>query len=186
MVLFIAGSLFVFEDSESKKQEKFEKIYLQYGRLMYSKAMQILGDHSLSEDAVSEAFIRVFKNLHKLEDKVPSPLTASFVVTVVKNVALTMVSKRKEEEYVPIDEDFDMADTANIEQDVISKISAEDIVELLDKLDEPLKQVFLMYYGYDMNLTDVANTLGITNNLAAVRLHRARIKMAKIVSERRS
>ena len=89
MVLCISGSLFVFNENEDKRQEKFEKIYLQYGRLMYSKAMQILNDHSLSEDAVSEAFIRIYKNLHKLEDKVPSPQTASFVVTVVKNVALS-------------------------------------------------------------------------------------------------
>lgn len=184
MVLCIAGSLFVFDDNEGEKQEKFEKIYLQYARLMYSKAMQILNDHSLSEDAVSEAFIRIFRNLHKLEDNVPSPQTASFVVTVVKNVALTMVSKRKEEEYVPIDEEFDIADSAGTEQEVISKITAEEIVGLLDKLEQPLKDVFLMYYGHDMNLTQVAQVLGITDNLARVRLHRARKKMAKIVSER--
>lgn len=184
MVLCIAGSLFVFDDNEGEKQEKFEKIYLQYARLMYSKAMQILNDHSLSEDAVSEAFIRIYKNLHKLEDKVPSPQTASFVVTVVKNVALSMISKRNEEDYVPIDEEFDVADTVSTEQSVISKITAEEIVGLLDKLEEPLREIFLLYYGHDMNLTEVAQLLGITDNLARVRLYRARKKMAKIVSER--
>ena len=92
--------------------------------------------------------------------------------------------KRNEEDYVPIDEEFDVADTVSTEQSVISKITAEEIIGLLDKLEEPLREIFLLYYGHDMNLTEVAQLLGITDNLARVRLHRARKKMAKIVSER--
>ena len=64
LILYVAGTLFVFND-DNKNSSKFEKVYLQYGKLMYSKAYEILKEYSLAEDAVSEAFIRIFKNLHK-------------------------------------------------------------------------------------------------------------------------
>ena len=98
MIIYIAGTVFVLEGKAD--EDKFEKIYEQYGRLMYSKAYEILQDHYLAEDAVSEAFIRILKNLRKLDDEVPSARTASFVVTVVKNVALTMIQKENTVEVV--------------------------------------------------------------------------------------
>ncbi|MBE7066518.1 MAG: sigma-70 family RNA polymerase sigma factor [Ruminococcaceae bacterium] len=184
MLLYVAGTLFAFDDDEQRQQEKFEKIYLQYGRLMYSKAYEILKDHALSEDAVSEAFIRIFKNLYKLSDTVPCPETASFVVVVVRNVSLTMIEKQRYSLQVSIeDEEFNIPDGIDMEEDILSQISSQEIMNLVESLGEDIRQVFLLYYGYDMSLAQIAQTLDITANLAGVRLHRARKKLAKMIGK---
>lgn len=183
MILYVAGVLFVFDDNDVENSNKFEKIYLLYGKLMYSKAYDILKEHSLAEDAVSEAFIRVFRNLHKLDDEVPSGRTASFVVTVVKNVALTMIQKQNAAEVLPFDEMPDVPEKSTMEEDVVSKLSADEIMTIVDELPEDLKQVFLLFFAYDMSLKEIGKTLNITPNLAAVRLHRAKKKLSKRVLE---
>ena len=159
-IFFIAQSAYVFNDSD-----KFEKIYTQYVRLMMYKATEILHDASLAEDAVSEAFIRIYKNLHKLEDDIPSPRTASFVVTVVKNTALTILKKQDYTEILPLDEN--MYDEYDIEDNVLSDISADEITDMINSLGDDLKNVFIFYYEFDMSLKEIGAALGITANTAA-------------------
>ena len=113
----------------------------------------------------------------------PSGRTASFVVTVVKNVALTMIQKQNAAEVLPFDEMPDVPEKSTMEEDVVSKLSADEIMTIVDELPEDLKQVFLLFFAYDMSLKEIGKTLNITPNLAAVRLHRAKKKLSKRVLE---
>lgn len=162
--------------------DKFNDIYMRYGKLMLYKANEILRDYSLSEDAISEAFIRIYKNLHKLDDFVPSARTASFVTMVVRNVALTMLKRQKNMRELPLDEE--LRDNRALDDTVVSNMTADEIMKVVDSLGEELRNVFILYYAYEMNHKEISATLGITANLAAVRLHRAKRKLAAILSER--
>ena len=69
----------------------------------------------------------------------------------------------------------------------MAKLSAEEILSVVDGLPEDLKQVFLMFFAYDMSLKEIGKTLNITSNLAAVRLHRAKKQLSeRILKEERS
>lgn len=167
--------LFVF----TEEQSNFEAVYEKYKRLMLKKAVEILRDHALAEDAVSEAMLRVYKNMHKISE-LSSPQTAAFVVTVVKNVALTMLSRQKSEseiqDYIPSNE--------NIEAEILDNIAAEEIMAVVDGIGEEYKSVFILKYAYGMNHREIARTLGLTENNVTVRLHRARSKISKELKER--
>ena len=67
------------------------------GKLMHWTAEKILHDEHLAEDAVHEAFLRIIQNFHQIRE-IPCPKTRSFVVIIVRNVALNMQKKRKREE----------------------------------------------------------------------------------------
>lgn len=177
MFIVLSGILFVLSDND-----KFTEIYRQYAKLIYYKAYEILKDHGLSEDAASEAFIRIYKNLHKLADEVPSPPTAAFAVTVVRNVALTMQKKRAQQQA-----DFletDIADGVDMEENIAAAFAEKNIYALLESLGEEVKAVFLLYYAYNMSFKEISGALGIKANTAAVRLHRAKKKLADMLALR--
>ena len=176
MFCFIV-SLFTYSD----EQEKFELLYRQYCNLMHYSAFQVLRDNGLAEDAVSEAFIRIYRNLHKIDSPIPSNRTAAFVVTITRNVALTIIKKEKKKETVPLEERY--ADDTVLEDSVVSRMTQRQILDSVNRLSEELRQVFLLYYAYDMTHAEISSALNISANTAAVRLHRARKKLAKIVSE---
>ena len=74
--------------------QKFTQLYETYRKLMHWTAEGILHDEHLAEDAVHEAFLRIIQNFHQIRE-IPCPKTRSFVVIIVRNVALNMQKKRK-------------------------------------------------------------------------------------------
>jgi len=172
--------LFFTFASESDKN-KFEYIYEKYKRLLWAKAFDILKDHALAEDAVSEAFIRAYKHLHKIEDP-DSNQSVSYLVTIVKNVAINLYHKEKRVTSIDIAE-YDEADDFNLEDMVTSQEDTSAAMKLVGRLKEELKAVFLLKYAYEMSHREIANTLGITENNVTVRLHRAKTKLLQLAKE---
>ena len=168
--------LFAFETE--RERDKFELIFHKYKKLMLHKAYGILQDYSLAEDAASEAFIRIYKNLHKIGDPLDNKSIA-FIVTIVKNVSLTMLKQEKAhatEEY-----DLEQPDPFDLEQHALSRLGAESIYQKLDELGEEMKSVFLLRYAYDMSHKEIGRILGISENNVTVRLHRAKKKLAAVL-----
>jgi RNA polymerase sigma-70 factor (ECF subfamily) len=173
---------FVFLAYEAEDGEiKFESLYNRWKKLMLSKAAAILHDRDLAQDAVSEAFIRVYKNLRKLDD-VDSGKTAAFLVMIVKNVALTMYQKQSKIITADITA-FDQADSYDLEDTVMAENNMSQLLASIDSLKEDLKAPFLLKYAYDYSLKDISRLLKISESNAAVRIHRAKGRLAKILRE---
>lgn len=83
--------LFVLASGE---EEAFAYLYSHYKGLMLQKAYAILHDRMLAEDAVSEAFLRIYRNRHKVDDPA-SDRSLSFVMTIVRNTALTLYNRER-------------------------------------------------------------------------------------------
>ena len=172
--------ILIFTFSSEQERDKFEYIFQNYKKLMLHKAYGILRDYMLAEDAASEAFIRIYKNLHKIDDPA-SKKTIAFVVTIVKNVALTMLKRDKGHIVEEFDENLE--DAFDLEEQTISALSSENIFEIVDRLGEDLKGVFLLKYAYDLPHREIGRMLGITENNVTVRLHRAKNKLAELLRE---
>ncbi|HFL3113362.1 TPA: RNA polymerase sigma factor, partial [Clostridioides difficile] len=84
---------------------KFEKIYEKYRQIMFYVANKILKDDHLAEDAVHNAFIRIIKNIDKI-DEVDSPRTKAFIVIIVERIAIDFYRKRKREKVSDIEEEY--------------------------------------------------------------------------------
>ena len=168
---------FATEDDQSK----FEYIYHQYKRLLLAKAYDVLKDRSLAEDAVSEAFLRAYKNLHKIGAP-DAPPTIAFLVTITKNVAITMYHRQKRSTTIDIAE-YEEADAFDLETFVATKDDMSQALKLIDGLKEELRAVFLLKYAHDLPHKEIARLLGITENNVTVRLHRAKTKLLKLVKD---
>lgn len=163
------------------EQNTFEFVYEKYKRLMWRKAYDILKDYGLAEDAVSEAFIRVYRNFHRIEDPA-APQTAAFLVTIVKNAAINIYHKRNK--VLPTDfSEFERADSFDMEAEVATRDEAERAAVLVDRLGEAERSVFLLKYAHDLANKDIGKILDISENNVNVRLHRARKKLAEMAKE---
>lgn len=156
--------------------QKFEYIYNKYKNLAYSLAFEILKDPALSEDAVSETFIRVYKNMSKIEDE-NSPKTAGFIAVIAKNCAKTAAGKRLNISEIP-----EPADNYNLEQSAIDRITVSEIAKAASALNGDLKAVFLLKYAYDMSNKEISKVLGLTPSNVGVLAHRAKKKILRIAA----
>ena len=170
--------ILVFTFSSERERDKFEYIFQTYKKLMLHKAYSILHDYMLAEDAASEAFIRIYKNLYKIDDPT-SKQSIAFIITIVKNVALTMLQREKGAYTEELDEKRE--DNFNLEESTVSQLSSEYIYQIVDKLSEELKGVFLLKYTYGLSHREIGRILGISENNVTVRLHRAKNKLAALL-----
>ena len=152
---------------------------------MLHKAYGILKDPFLAEDAVSEAFLRIYKNMGKVDDPL-SNQSIAFFVTIAENAALTMYKKSARDKSEAADADVldNIPDTdGNPETLVVSGMAADDIYSLVDRLNAKYKQVFLLKYAHDCSIRDIAGILDMTEGNVTVTLHRARNALKKMIDK---
>ncbi|MCR5652456.1 MAG: sigma-70 family RNA polymerase sigma factor [Ruminococcus sp.] len=157
---------------------KFERIYCQYKNLMLSCAYSILKDESLSEDAVHDAFMRILKNLSKI-DEVDSPRTRGFVAVITENAAKTIYNKLNRVKLIELDETIPMDE--NIEQSAEQNITAEFIAEKISLLPDNYRSVMTLRYFNGLNDKEISDVLGISHALVRKRLERGRKALGKLL-----
>ena len=174
--------LLMFTFAPDTYRDKFEYVYKKYKNLMLKKAYDVLRDPTLAEDAVSEAFIRIYKNLDKIEDP-DSGRCIAFVAMIVRNTALTILASHKKQITGDDISEETQEDGFDLEGHVISGICASSIFGQIDELSHELRSVFILKFGHDLSHRDIGNMLGISENNVTVRLHRAKKKLAAILKE---
>ena len=159
----------LFFTFDSEQELKIEHLYHTYKYLLYKVAFDILGDKSLSEDALQETFVRVMKNLHKIGEE-NCPRTRNFLVVICRNVALDM--KRK----TPLVSEYDQ-NTA-VENAVEATIEAKDSIDrltgIINGLDPIYRDVFLLRRVHNLSRREIAKILGISLESVKKRLTRAK------------
>jgi len=171
MLLFIA----TIEDDEIRS--KLETIYNRYSKAMYSHAFNILKNTSDAEDAVQEAFVRLFKNVNTVKDP-DSRETKSFALVITGNCAIDIYRKRKRMNETQLFEDsFPVFDS--IEYKGTNQVAAEIL-----KLNERYRNALLLRYVYGLDYTEVAHHMDISAVNARKLVQRAREKLEESCRER--
>lgn len=179
-------------ETESERED-FTKLYESYRTLMHWVARGILQDEQLAEDAVQDAFLRIIKNFHKINEII-CPETKSYVVIIVRNVALTMRERetRRAAEQVRWHEGEaegqEMVGDAlhdalqNLSSgfdETADEVSRREIIEQVLALPDTLKEVLLLYGYFGYSISSIGTSLGISEAAAYKRLQRARDALAQ-------
>ncbi len=162
------------------RQERFKEIYEKYCRLMKYIALKNLGDETLAEDAVQNAFIKVFRFIEKIEE-IDSPKTRAFLVCITENCCKD-ISKI---EYRQRIKQLKLFSEKGYEKQIldIDAVEEKEFVGQLDKLPEQLRMVLMLRFYYEMSFDEIGEALGISNQNVRKRLGRARKYAIKILKK---
>ena len=69
------------------------------------------------------------------------------------------------------------------EADLVLKDEAGRLYELVDDLDARSREIITLRYGEDLSIPEISEMLGISENNASVRLHRALKKLEEKTNE---
>lgn len=159
--------------------EKIEQLFNLYSDLMLQHAYYILKDISTSEDAISEAFLRVIKIIEKINE-LDCLKTRKLMVIIVENISKNIYNQRKREALI----DF-------TEIDVENESSLDDFydIEIKQDMDNILKRLPIDYANILVLTSDgsstkeIAKILDINYDNARKRLLRAKKLLKKLIAE---
>lgn len=121
-------------------------------------------------------------------EKINNPIcnkTKSFLVIIVRNIAIDMYNHKKKQNVVTFDEAYivkEDSDSSPLNL-IISEESIDSMVKNIDKLDVKYSDVILLKYFYEYTEIEIAKLLNISHENVRVRLYRAR-KMIKEMMEK--
>ncbi|MDR1892949.1 MAG: sigma-70 family RNA polymerase sigma factor [Oscillospiraceae bacterium] len=171
-------------DSESDRV-KFMRLYNEYRHTMYRTANAILKDSYLAEDAVQEAFVRIIKNLHKI-DGADSRQTKVFLAIIVKNVSLTMQARHNAGLIFSFDDaaEPESASEYSLADEIESKEGLSNLLEVIDKLPSMYKNPLLLKYYIDLEVGEIAQSLGLPLKTVQKQIERGRQILAERLKEK--
>jgi RNA polymerase sigma-70 factor (ECF subfamily) len=158
---------------------KAERLYLKYRYLMFSEANKILSDTFLAEDAVQQAFEKIIKNLHKIDEE-NVPATRSFLVIICRNVSINIYNSKqylnKNSDHI---DDMEIESSEMSPEDLaIDNIGVERIADAIKKLPEIYRDVLLFKHFYKYSREEIAKTLDVSFETVKKRLQRAKKMLA--------
>jgi RNA polymerase sigma-70 factor (ECF subfamily) len=137
--------------------------------------MRYAGSTDEAADMLNEGFLKVFSNLDKYEN------TGSFeawLKRVVCNAALDY--RRKYDRNVTFIELEDIPDNRladNSMNDAVSRMSSQEMVELIQLLPPVTRTVFNLFVFEGYSHSEIASQLNMTENTSAWHVNQARTKL---------
>lgn len=163
----------------SRHKILFEQIYHDYRSSMFRIAARILRDEYLAEDAVSEAFLLIAKNISKIST-LSCDKQRGYIVILTRNAALDLYRKRKQQE-VPIDSIEETCRGFTIEDEIISAEGYAQLMRSIEELDTKYRDVLKLRYLYEHTTAEISAILGVREGTVRMRISRARSKLISIL-----
>jgi len=161
----------------------FSVLVNRYKDLVFSLALKMLKNREEAEEISQDAFIKVYKSLHKFKG---DSKFSTWIYKVVYNSCLDRLKQyKKNYALVPIDEfnenqvkTLDNAFDALVSQDRKNAIQA-----CLNKLPSEDSFLLTLYYFEEQSLEEISKIVGLTANNVKVKLFRSRKKLATILKQ---
>lgn len=182
-------------DDKSSQEALFK---MQYGKLM-SVSIMMSPNRQIAEDLLQDSFIKIFKNIHKLNTYEPAALY-SWSKRILRNVILDYYRKNKnfmvtfdeaeknstnkiyndvEETNQDFISTYDLADDDESDEPDYYNVDAKEIISLFEKLSPQYKLVFTLYVIDGFSHKEISDKLKISVGTSKSNLSKARENLRK-------
>lgn len=166
----------------------FDTVYEKTYRPLLRYAVLHLSSPADAEDALQNVYLDFCRRVESrghLDILFPQQFLLKMLKReIIRNYAERSERKVRLAEYA--DEDF--ADTVEFtfEDRVLDKTMADQIFSAAKSLPAETYRVFVLYYGFEMSVSDICAELGVGKEAVKSRLFRARNELRRILSEDRT
>lgn len=159
-------------DLNSQAQRTLIKLFLGYSKSICSR----YSSNELEvEEIINDGFLKVFINLSKYDTTQPFK---AWLRTIMVNTAIDYYRNNKKYHLQIAIDDIEISD---FDDDIISRLSVEEIMGLVQKLSPTYRMVFMLYVVEGYKHREIAERLGIQEGTSKSNLQDARIKLQEMI-----
>jgi RNA polymerase sigma-70 factor (ECF subfamily) len=156
-----------------------KQLYLQYSDAMYNVCVRILQHPAEAEDALQEAFIKIFNNIPQYRNE---SSIGSWIKQIVTNTCLNLLRKKKLV-LNELDENIEISEN-NDEPESENDFSTEAIKEAIEQLPQGYRIVFNLFMFEEYTHKQIADMLEISESTAKSQLFKAKRKLKEILLQK--
>jgi RNA polymerase sigma factor (sigma-70 family) len=156
----------------------FKVLHGRYINKVYSKAISLLKDEALAQDAVQEIFLKIFLNLSKFTFR---SKFSTWIYSITYNYCIDLLRKQKKHKKLFVSDNDDLSNMKEeiVEDKEILEIELDKLVNVLEEIPLEDKTVLLMKYKDDMGIKDISGVIGKSESAIKMKIKRAKAKAKK-------
>ena len=153
----------------------FRTFYSAYKEKLFAYLMRMTGDYQLSCDIMQESFTRFLARYGS-----DSP-NGALLFAIARNTALDETRKRNR---FKVMEDDKGDDTRNQEKHLLVRESYREVLAAMKGLKKSERDILALVASSDLSYREIATVTGISEVNVKVKVHRARMRLKKILGKR--
>lgn len=161
-----------------KKDDRtaYAEIYERYSRLLINHAYRILEDRAEVSDLVYDTMLNLWEKRHNVN---PDLSLSSYLYKAVRNRVFNLMSRQKVSEKYTDSFIAYMANThAYSDEFLLEKELTEFLESEIKSLPEKMREVFILYKLEELNYSEIAERLNISDKTAKQQVYKA-VKILK-------
>ncbi|MDO8620159.1 MAG: RNA polymerase sigma factor [bacterium] len=164
----------------------FEKLLDRYEEAFLRKAYYILGTKEAAQDAVQDAFVKIYKNAKRFQPQ-PGAGFKSWAYRILVNTCYTAYKKHKGEGVflADLDPEFqELVSDKGAKDRREQELDRDEVESLLKELSEGLAEPMRLHFIEGKPHADVATIMGISEGAVRARVHRAKQELHEVIAKR--
>ncbi|MEK4936089.1 MULTISPECIES: RNA polymerase sigma factor [Bacillus] len=165
---------------ENCNHDEIDNVIREHWQDVWNYSFIITKDTHLSDDITQEVFIKVFKKWSSFRNE---SSVKTWLLKITRNTALNYLKSsyfkrislvsffRNDKEYPSAEKQFLQKETMN------------EVWGIVLNLPQKHREVLILDAKYELSYDEIAETLGVSIGTVKSRLHRARARVSKILSE---
>jgi RNA polymerase sigma factor (sigma-70 family) len=153
-----------------------EQLYKQFYGPMTSICLRYTHNSDDAIEVLHNGFLKVYKNIHTYDSGKASLYT--WIRTIIINSAIDFIRQRGKLHNTI---ELDKAEEPSIDADAVQRMSAHELLKLVQKLSPATQAVFNLYVIEGFNHREIANRLGISEGTSKWHLSEARKQLQKLL-----
>ena len=164
-----------YRKRNTMNQTYFDRVYEKTYRPLLKYAIVHLNDPTDAEDALQNVYVDFYRRIERYGHlDILSP--EAFLRKMLKREIIAHYKEREQKRlhlYDLTDEER-LPEGESFEDTVMDRAMAEQILSLAKQLNKEQYRVFVLYYGYEQSVSEIAAALGVGKEAVKTRLFRAR------------
>ena len=132
-------------------------------------------DRNAAEDLVQEAFIRLARNAHRLEDLQKAP-------AYLRSIALNLARDHNRRGLVSLRHHLPSDEQAAVEDQIELREDQQRVIDALRELPHRQRDCIVLRYYDELSIDDIAETLGISRNSVKTHLGRGMTSLERLLA----
>ena len=145
-----------------------EKLYRMFAPKMFGVCLRFAKDKTEAEDNLHDGFVKVFTNISKFRYE---GSLEGWIRRIMVNVSLERYRKQN---LIHSVEEIGIYESQNISEDILDKISANELIELIQELPPRYRMVFNLFVMEGLSHQQIGEMMKITIGTSKSNLSRAK------------
>lgn len=147
---------------------------------IYDFCLRYLRSPELAEEVCQDCFLKIFRNFHNLEK--PEKFK-SWAIKIASSLCTDLYRRNRKKREVYDSLQYNLKESYDFESQDSQSLKIEQLKACIEKLSHTEKEILILYYFSELSVSEISESLALSESAAKMRLKRAREKLTNMMAK---